>query len=242
MVALKQDTDHGLLLPSQLVHGLRKRSSKRLIRMASAPGKRGFGRTLFKRIVPLVEREKTLVEKAVSMSYLCSYFADHIVLAEVEATLTVENREMTAEEETYAWEQHYHNVITRLVPQVADPARLMLTIRKLDTYTDLPLSLHAARGRHWKSVQHLLSPARRRRHSGHDPEAFLRNKIFDVVGSRRSAPAKAKIICLAASLLADIHAWRRGADWHASYAWVMIDLYSILVDHPKVLNQLVNMK
>jgi hypothetical protein len=241
MVALRHEITTGTLLPPRLVHGLRERSSKRLVRMASAPGKRGFGRTLYKHIVPQVTREKTLVEKAVTMSYLCSYFADHIVLAEADATRIMEDRDLTPDEETYAWEQHYHNVVHRLAPQVPDADHLLSMMRKLEAYTRVPQSTHAARGRHWRMVEQVLSPSRTRRHAGHDPEAFLRNKIFEVVDSRRSTPAKARMICLVASLLADIHAWRRGADWDGSYAVVMIDFYSTLSDHPKVLTQLVNL-
>jgi hypothetical protein len=74
------------MLPPSLIHELRTRSFPRLFRMAGNPGNRGFGGVLRRRIRHLVARERTLVEKAITVAYMGSYLVDHLVQAERTAT------------------------------------------------------------------------------------------------------------------------------------------------------------
>ena len=55
-------------LPPPLVHELRSRSFPRLFRMTGSPGNRGFGRVLRQRIKTLIVRERTHVEKAITLA------------------------------------------------------------------------------------------------------------------------------------------------------------------------------
>lgn len=193
---------------------------------------------LFTRIPGLVAREETLIEKAVATAYLCSYLADHVVLAMIEAERHVSHREMTNAEEQVAWNQSYEQVVQRVVASLEDSEQILVEIDKLNRYTYLPISVHCYRGRHWAAIEQVLVVAAARS-LGHDAENYLRNKLMGCLSSRRSPRAKARLVCLIISMMSDAESWNNRAPWPGEYARLMIDLYPELAKHPAVLAEIV---
>ena len=224
------------LLPPSLIHALRARSFPRLFRMTGNPGNRGFGRVLRRRIRDLVARERTLVEKAITVAYLGSFLVDHFVQAERTATLLIEHRQLGEEEEHRVWERTYGPVIRQLCRELAHEGGLPAEIRRIERYDQLPARIFRFRSAHWRLVEAALrmlpaSPSR--------PEGFVAGLIEQVLESRRSPRRKALAVALLASLLADRTCWSEHVDWPHSYREAMVDFYPLLVRHGAVLEQLV---
>ena len=228
-------------LPPPLVHELRSRSFPRLFRMTGSPGNRGFGRVLRQRIRTLIERERTLVEKAITLAYLGSFLVDHIVNAEKTACQIIEKRALTEAEEKTLWDGHYHNVIQTLAAEHAEGDRILATLLQLDRYTRVPDPVHRARTRHWPMLNRILAaPAEDPAQPELDEVGLLR-KVQFILTSPRHPAAKARLICIAASLLADRQCWSRHLPWPAAYTQIMTDLYPFLAQHPDVLEQIVQL-
>jgi hypothetical protein len=233
-------TGSGPMRPPELIHELRARSFHRLLRMAAAPGKRGFGQRLRLRIPEVVAREETPVAKAIAMAYLCSYLADHIVLAEIEACRQVEQREMTVEEQRSAWEQRYTEVVLRVLKEIPEHKLVLDCMIMLEGYTRLPGTMHRMRGRKWPMLRGILERGFPR-YPNLTPGYVLHNRLREVLESPRSARAKARAIGLTASLIADIESWEQHLPWSGAYSRVMIEIYPQLLRHPDVLEQIVRL-
>ena len=228
------------LLPPSLIHALRVRSHLRLFRMTGNPGNRGFGRYLRQRIRDMVAREKTLVEKAITVAYLGSYLVDHIIFAEKQACRILESRELTEEEEHRLWEKNYGDVIVQLTYELPEGPLLLDKIAALENYVRLSPGLHRVRGHHWRMIQHILS--------GHgDGHPYLLNdmrlveRIEYLLVSDRSPVTKAREICLTASLMADMICWNEHVSWNEAYSEIMIDLYPRLFKHADVLEEILRL-
>lgn len=229
------------LLPPALVHELRARSFSRLFRMTGNPGNRGFGRYLRQRIHLVVRRERTLVEKSITVSYLGSYLTDHIVFAEKAAARVLDGRELTEGEEHERWVENYQGVITKLVRELPDGDLILQEMNLLDRYTQVPLQIHAFRQRHWRRLGSLLTTSFADM-TGNTSEIPLITRIHDILDSSRPPPAKALCICLASSLLADMECWASHLPWPDAYVKVMTELYPLLQRHPDVLEQVVRLR
>jgi hypothetical protein len=227
------------VLPPPLIHELRARSFSRLFNMTGDPGNRGFGRYVRLRIRNVVRREKMLVEKAISVAYLGSYLVDHIIFAEKQACQIIEKRKLTEREEHELWESNYGEVISQLAREQPESAELLEEIERLWRYTALPPSLNRARARHWRLVSRILD-ATLADLSGKMSEIPLVTKIHDVLHGGRSARRKARSLCLAASLLADMHCWNAHMSWADAYVKVMTELYPLVVRYPDVLEEIVS--
>jgi hypothetical protein len=228
------------LLPPSLIHQLRARSFPRLFRMTGNPGNRGFGRVLRKRIRDLVVRERTLVEKAITVAYMGSYLVDHIVQAEKLAVRLLEQRELSEAEEHQFWEQAYGSVLLRLCQELPDQELLLEEIVRLERYDRLPACVFAFRTRHWRRIDGLL----RRLPEipiGVRPGVGVMARVEEVLYSRRSPRRKAMAVVLLASLLADRSCWAEHEPWPDAYQETMIDLYPLLVRHGEVLEELVRL-
>ncbi len=228
------------LLPPSLIHELRARSFPRLYRMAGNPGNRGFGGVLRKRIRHIAARERTLVEKAITVAYLGSYLVDHLVQAERRAVELIEKRSLTEAEEHTLWENLYGGVILQLCTELPEHAELPAAIERLAHYDRLPARLFAFRNRHWARIDRLLHrlpalpvPLR--------PGVCMVERIEEVLYSRRTMARKARAVLLLASLLADRLCWTGHQPWPEAYRETMIDLYPLLVRHGEVLEQVVRM-
>jgi hypothetical protein len=230
-----------LLLPPPLVHELRARSFARLFRMTGNPGNRGFGRYLRQRIHLVVRRERTLVEKSITVAYLGSYLTDHIIFAEKTAARLLENRELTEGEEHDLWVQNYQGVITKLIGELPDGELILQELMLLDRYTRLPGSVHAFRNRHWRMVNRMLT-ASLSDLTGNVSEIPLITRIHDVLARSQSIRGKARVIGLTASLLADMECWSNHIPWCDAYQKVMTELYPLLQRHPDVLEEIVHLK
>lgn len=226
------------ILPPPLVHELRARSFPRLFRMTGSPGNRGFGRYLRQRIKTLVARERTPVEKAITVAYLGSFMVDHIVFAEKTACRILEQREMSEPEETTLWDQHYGKVIQTLIEEQADPPMLFDALNRLEAYSRLPPSLYQLRLRHWSTLQRILNHAPHEE-SPAETELGVLAKVQFVLSSDRSPRAKARLICLSASLVADRMCWCRHIPWPAAYLQTMTDVYPFVAQHPDVLQEII---
>lgn len=229
-----------LLLPPPLVHELRARSFSRLFRMTGNPGNRGFGRYLRQRIHLVVRREKTLVEKAITVTYLGSYLTDHIVNAEKVAARLLEGRELTEGEEHDRWVANYQGVIMKLIHELPEGEDILREMNGLDRYTRLPESVHAFRNRHWGPMHHLLTSTLTDL-TGNISEIPLVNRIHAVLARQAPPPAKARSIVLAASLLADMECWSDHIPWQDAYQKIMTELYPLLQRHPDVLQEIVHL-
>ena len=224
--------------PPPPVHELRAPPFPRLFRMTGSPGNRGFGRYLRQRIKTLVAREKTPVEKAITMAYLGSFLVDHIVHAEKTACRILEHRDMSEPEETSLWDHHYGSVIPTLIEEQPDAENIHQALQQLEAYSRLPQSIFRSRQRHWNAIRRLLE-------SGHTPESPSETeltalaKVQFVLASERSPRAKARIVCLAASLVADRICWCRHIPWPAAYLQTMTDIYPFLVTQPDVLQEII---
>ncbi len=228
------------MLPPSLIHELRARSFPRLFRMAGNPGNRGFGGVLRRRIRHIVARERTLVEKAITVAYMGSYLVDHLVQAERTATRLIEQRDLTEAEEHHLWEQTYGPVVTQLCRELPEAADLPAEIERLARYDQLPARVFAFRSRHWDRLDGLLRrlpaatiPLR--------PGVCMVDRIEEVLYSRRSPRRKALAVVLLASLLADRACWVGQVAWPEAYRETMIDLYPLLVRHGAVLEQVVRL-
>ena len=228
-------------LPPPLVHELRSRSFPRLFRMTGSPGNRGFGRVLRQRIRTLIQREESMVEKAITLAYLGSFLVDHIVYAEKTACQIIERRELNEAEEKHLWDTHYHNVIETLAAEHADGAQILEYLLRLEAYSRLPPAIYRARARHWNMFNRILAQAVTPEPAEVDEMGILR-KVQYILASPRSPEAKARLICLAASLLADRQCWLRNLPWTAAYMQIMTDLYPFLAQHPRVMNEIVAME
>lgn len=226
-------------LPPPLVHELRSRSFPRLFRMTGSPGNRGFGRVLRQRIKALIIREHTYVEKAITLAYLGSFLVDHIVFAEKTACEIIEKRALREDEEKQLWDRHYHNVIQTLASEHADGEEILSSLERLENYSRLPASIYRARTRHWKMTSRILIQA------GPEKieldEVTILRKVQFILASSRGAETKARLICIAASLLADRQCWFSHMPWPASYMQIMTDLYPFLAQHPDVLEKIINL-
>ena len=227
-------------LPPPLVHELRSRSFPRLFRMTGSPGNRGFGRVLRQRIRALIERERTMVEKAITLAYLGSFLVDHIVFAEKTACQILEKRNLTEVEEKQLWDQHYHNVIRTLAAEHRDGEQILECLASLDQYSRLPAEVHRARTRHWRLFNRILTQPVRPGETEVDEVSILR-KVQFILSSGRRADSKARLITLAASLLADRQCWTRHIPWPAAYMQIMTDIYPFLAQHPDVLDKIVRL-
>jgi len=228
------------LLPPPLVHELRSRSFPRLFRMTGSPGNRGFGRVLRQRIRTLIERERTLVEKAITLAYLGSFLVDHIVFAEKTACLILEKRNLSETEEKQLWDQHYHNVIRTLASEHADSEGILEYLAALDQYSRLPDEIHQARTRHWHLFNRILTKPAVPDRPEIDEVSILR-KVQFILSSSRPPESKARLIAIAASLLADRQCWCRHIPWPAAYMQIMTDIYPFLAQHPDVLDKFVRL-
>lgn len=228
------------LLPPPLIHVLRGRSFSRLFRMTGSPGNRGFGRVLRQRIRLVVARERFLVEKAISVAYLGSYLTDHVVFAEKEAARLIEGRELTEAEAQQSWERNYPMVIARLLGELPDGEEIREELARVDNYTNLPRCLYTFRTRHWQLLQAVLQNALADS-DGNVTEIPLVNRIHTILGGARAPAKKARGICLAASLLADMECWSSHVEWSDAYQKVMIELYPLLNKHPEVLEAVVRL-
>jgi len=221
------------LLPPPLIHDLRTRSSARIFRMTGNPGNRGFGSFVRRRVTVMVQREHTLVQKAVTVSYLGSFLVDHIVQAEKLACRLIERREMSEVEEHRSWEKKYGEVIVKLLRETAGGDAIQEFLPRLENYSVLPPSLYKFRQRHWRRldkwfhIRHQAGPA------------MILTHVAKVLDGRRSGDAKARSIRIAASLLADIECWLDHVPWPDAYRHVMTDFYPAIAKYPDVLEALV---
>ncbi len=229
------------LLPPPLVHALRARSYMRLFRMVGNPRNRGFGRYLRQRIRDVVARERTLVEKAITVAYLGSYLVDHIIYAEIQACRILENRDLSEEEEHRLWEKNYGDVIVRLAHELPDGAAVLDKIAALENYGRLPPSLHTLRGQHWSLIARVLSGQAGGGGYLHN-DLRLMERVDFLLASARPARRKARDICLTASMIADILCWSEHVPWSEAYQEVMIDLYPRLFRHAEVIEEIIQLK
>lgn len=223
----------GGLLPPPLIHDLRARAFARLFRMTGNPGNRGFGRYVRQRICRMVERERTVAEKAITIAYLGCFLADHLVQAEKLASRMIEGRDLTEGEEHRAWERCYGEIIPRVLREVSGGEEIRSMLDRLGAYSVVPVPVHAFRLRHWAIVERWLK--RRALHADRD----LLTRLTRCLRSRRSARAKARVVTLTASMLADRECWMEHVPWDHAYRHVMTDLYPQLADRPDVLERLV---
>jgi hypothetical protein len=221
------------ILPPPLIHDLRARSSERLFRMTGSPGNRGFGRYVRKHIATVVGREKTPAEKAITVAYLSCFLVDHIVQAERMACQMIEGREMTEVEEHKVWEHHYSHVVSRVLKELPDGDRIGQTLGHLGDYSILPLYAHIFRVHHWRMLNRWLAAR------GSIASRQILTHISRSLASDRSPHAKARVIVLGASMLADIECWLDHVEWSDAYSHVMTDLYSEIARYPDVLEALV---
>lgn len=229
-----------LLLPPPLVHELRARSFSRLFRMTGNPGNRGFGRYLRQRIHLVVRRERTLVEKAITVAYLGSYLTDHIIYAEKVAARLLDGRDLTEGEEHDRWVDNYQGVITKIIHELPDGESILDELKVLDNYTRLPAAIHAFRNRHWRPLQHVLTTTLTDL-TGNISEIPLVNRIHATLARDGTFRGKARSICLMASMLADMECWGDHRPWHEAYLKVMTELYPLLQKHPDVLAEIVHL-
>jgi hypothetical protein len=227
-------------LPPPLVHELRSRSFPRLFRMTGSPGNRGFGRVLRQRIRSLIDREPTMVEKAITLAYLGSFLVDHIVHAERTACQILEKRNLTESEEKQLWDGHYHKVIETLASEHRDGPAILEYLMRLDQYSRLPSVIYRARTRHWKMFNTVLARPVAPEQPELDEVSILR-KVQFILSSSRKPESKARLICLAASLLADRQCWCRHVPWPSAYMQIMTDLYPFIAQHPAVLDKIVHL-
>jgi len=227
-------------LPPPLVHELRSRSFPRLFRMTGSPGNRGFGRVLRQRIRILIDREKTMIEKAITLAYLGSFLVDHIVFAEKTACQILEKRNLSETEEKQLWDSHYHKVIMTLAAEHAEGARILDYLERLEHYSKLPGAVYEARTRHWQLMNKIISKPAFSDQPEIDEISILR-KVQFVLSSTRRPESKARLICIAASLLADRQCWCRHVPWPSAYMQIMTDLYPFLAQHPDVLDKIVQL-
>ena len=223
----------GGLLPPPLIHDLRVRASARLFRMTGNPGNRGFGRYVRQRISRMVERERTLTEKAITIAYLSCFLADHLVQAEKVASRMIERRDLTEAEEHSAWERCYGEIVPRVLREVSAGNEIRAMHDRLANYSLIPGALYAFRTRHWATVERWM---KLRAHHG-DRELLLR--LNRLLRSGRTARAKARSVVITASMLADRACWIDHVPWDHAYRHAMTDLYPRLAGHPDVLEELV---
>jgi hypothetical protein len=228
------------ILPPALIHQLRALSYPRLFRMTGNPGNRGFGRYLRTRIAHVVKREKTLIEKTISVAYLGSYLVDHLVNAERAACRIIERREMTEEEQRRMWERSYHDVMLQLTRELPEGEAILDEMARLERFTRLPTVIYRMRAVHWRVLEILLTQGTERL-GGPLTETLLYQHIQRILAEPRSARAKAWSVCLVASLLADKECWLQHTPWPVSYSQIMTDLYPLLAQHPDVLEAIVNL-
>ncbi len=229
-----------LLLPPPLVHELRARSFSRLFRMTGNPGNRGFGRYLRQRIHLVVRRERTLVEKAITVAYLGSYLTDHIIYAEKVAARLLDGRDLTEGEEQERWVDNYQGVIAKIIQELPDGESILQELQLLDRYTRLPASVHVFRNRHWRPLHHMLTTTLTDL-TGNISEIPLVNRVHAILARSSSFRSKARAVCLVASLLADMECWSDHMPWHEAYLKVMTELYPLLQKHPDVLEEVVHL-
>jgi hypothetical protein len=229
-----------LLLPPPLVHELRARSFSRLFRMTGNPGNRGFGRYLRQRIHLVVRRERTLVEKAITVAYLGSYLTDHIIYAEKVAARLLDGRDLTEGEEQERWVDNYQGVIAKIIQELPDGENILQELQLLDRYTRLPSSVHTFRNRHWRPLHHMLTTTLTDL-TGNISEIPLVNRVHAILARTSSFRSKARAVCLVASLLADMECWSDHMPWHEAYLKVMTELYPLLQKHPDVLEEVVHL-
>lgn len=227
-------------LPPPLVHELRSRSFPRLFRMTGSPGNRGFGRVLRQRIKALIVRERTSVEKAITLAYLGSFLVDHIVFAEKTACQIIEKRNLREDEEKALWDSHYHNVIQTLAGEHPDADQILSSLEKLENYSRLPACIYRTRTRHWKMINRIAAQPVGPEQPELDEVTILR-KVQFILASGRRPEAKARLICIAASLLADRQCWFRHVPWPAAYMQIMTDLYPFLAQYPDVLVKIIEL-
>jgi hypothetical protein len=228
------------MLPPPLVHELRSRSFPRLFRMTGSPGNRGFGRVLRQRIRALVERERTYVEKSITLAYLGSFLVDHIVFAEKTACLIMEKRELSEAEEKQLWDSHYYTVIQTLAAEHSDAQEILAYLAQLDRYSRLPDPIYRARTTHWQLFNRILTQPAQPDEPELDEVSILR-KVQFILNSSRRPESKARLISIAASLLADRQCWCRHVPWPAAYMQIMTDLYPFLARHPEVLDKIIHL-
>ena len=230
------------MLPPPLVHELRLRSFTRLFRMAGNPGNRGFGRVLRKRIRDIVARERTLVEKAVTVAYMGSYLVDHIIFAVRAANRILALPDLSEDGERRLWEQNYADVVQQLADELPEGDRLLDEIGRLERYTRLSPRLHAFRTRHWPLVRRLLdhpAPPGALHPLG---DTAVVTRIEEVLRGTAEPRRQARLIALLASFMADSLCWNQHMDWAEAYREVMVDLYPLLAQRGAVLEQLVRLE
>lgn len=227
-------------LPPPLVHELRSRSFPRLFRMTGTPGNRGFGRVLRQRIRTLVDREPTHIEKAITLAYLGSFLVDHIINAEKTACQIIEHRNFSEGEEKQLWDGHYYKVIQTLASEHPDGPEILEHMTLLDNYSRLPGVIHDVRTRHWKLFDRVLAQNMDVKNQAIDEVSILR-KVQFILQSDRSEESKARLICIAASLLADRQCWCSHIPWSAAYTQIMTDIYPFLAQYPGVLDKIVRL-
>lgn len=228
------------ILPPPLIHQLRALSYPRLFRMTGNPGNRGFGRYLRTRIGHVVKKERTLIEKAISVAYLGSYLVDHLVNAERAACRIIERRDLPEEEQRRLWERSYHDVMMQLTRELPEGEAILEEMARLERFTRLPTSVYRMRAAHWRGLEILLTEGTARL-GGPLTETLLYQHTQRVLAEPRTAQAKARSVCLVASLLADKECWQQHTPWPVSYSQIMTDLYPLLAQHPPVLEAIVNL-
>ena len=180
-----------------------------------------------------------MVEKAITLAYLGSFLVDHIVFAEKTACQILEKRNLTEVEEKDLWDSHYGKVIHTLAAEHPNGPVILDHLLMLENYSRLPASVYRVRTRHWKllnrvSNRHMIDPT-----AAELDDAETLRRIQFILASGRSTETKARLICLAASLLADRQCWFRHIPWPAAYMQIMTDVYPFLAQYPRVLEKIV---
>lgn len=208
--------------------------------MTGSPGNRGFGRVLRQRIRVLIDREHSLVEKAITLAYLGSFLVDHIVFAEKTACQILDKRSLTEAEEKQLWDSHYGKVIQTLASEHPEGEAILEYLSMLDRYSRLPAEVHDMRTRHWRLITRITARPASSGTSEPDEVSILR-KVQFILSSNRSPETKARLICIAASLLADRQCWCRHVPWPSAYMQIMTDVYPFLSQQPDVLDKIIRL-
>lgn len=192
------------------------------------------------RIKVLITRERTVIEKAITLAYLGSFLVDHIVFAEKTACQILEKRSLSEVEEKSLWDSHYHSVIQTLAAEHPEGHEIINYLALLEQYSKLPNTIYHARTRHWQLFNRILARPVHPEQPDMDEVSILR-KVQFILSSNRRADSKARLICIAASLLADRQCWFRHIPWPSAYMQIMTDIYPFLAQYPEVLDEIVKL-
>jgi hypothetical protein len=250
----------GKVLPApEIVRAIDRRIAARL----EEPTVAGHNTVLFKRMERAPAKiarfmqakgfgqKEIILKQALLVSRIGARYVDHLINRVRDALQadSQDGQQLTHQKEVALWEDSYHKLIRQMFlrdKNVENREAIVAAMEKLMHCAEPPHNtLLAARARHWSALEALED-----RIQDEDPEKWLAAEFQRILSRRRNQLGqadeqffrfKARKICLAVSMYADLMESRHKYNWATTYTETMLKLYPTIQQQPRLLAAIINL-